>query len=113
MGGGDSGGSSGQPYDELGGQYASFSGGTPGMDYTALGKILSEGLNQYGNAVSASGKGNYMTNTPNMPQSGITSASPQTNVIPNSGMLGASVPYGQSGSGSMEALMRLLQGMYS
>jgi hypothetical protein len=112
MGGGDSSASSGQPYDELGGQYASFTGGTPGLDYSALGQALSKGLGQYGSALSAEGKQNYMTNTPNLPQSGISAASPQTNVIPSSGMLGASVPYGQQGGGSMEALMRLLQGMY-
>lgn len=59
-------------------------------------------------------KGPSFSNTPNLPQSGITSAAPQTNVIPYSGMLGASVPYQpQQGGGSMEALMRLLQGMYS
>jgi hypothetical protein len=111
MGGGSSSAGS-QPYDELGGQYASFTGGTPGFDYAALGKALGGGISQFGSSLSAGSHQNYMTNTPNLPQSGISSASPQTNVIPSSGMLGASVPYGQQGGGSMEALMRLLQGMY-
>lgn len=82
-----------------------------GFDYAVLGQALSKGLGQYGSALSSGANHNYMTNTPNLPQSTISAASPQTNVIPGSGMLGASVPY--QNSGSMEALMRLLQGMYS
>ena len=108
--GGDSGGSSGITVDTQGMAYPTTSGG--GFDYNALGKVLSEGLGQYGSALSSSAKGNYMTNTPNLPQSTISAASPQTNVIPYSGMLGTSIP-SAPGGGSMEALMRLLQGMYS
>jgi hypothetical protein len=111
MGGGDSSAGS-QPYDNLGGEYASFTGGTPGIDYASLGKALGGGISQFGSSLSAGSHQNYMTNTPNLPQSSISAASPQTNVIPSQGMLGASVPY-QQGGGSMEALMRLLQGMYS
>jgi hypothetical protein len=82
------------------------------MDYSALGSVLSKAFQQYGSTLSKEGQQNYMTNTPNLPQSTISSASPQTNVIPYSGMLGTSIP-SAPGGGSMEALMRLLQGMYS
>ena len=109
MGGGGS-GSSGITMDSGGLAYPTTSGS--GTDYTALGNSLSKILTQYGSTVSAQGQHNYMTNTPNMPQSSITAAQPQTNVIPYGGMLGASVP-SAPGGGSMEALMRLLQGMYS
>ena len=112
MGGGQD-SSTPPPVDYMGGQYASFTGGEPGPDYGAIGSALGKGLGSIGSSLQNQKTPNFMTNTPNLPQSGITSAAPQANVIPNSGMLGASVPYGQGGGGSMEALMRLLQGMYS
>jgi hypothetical protein len=61
MGGG--GQSSGQPYDQLGGQFASFSGGTPPptFDYGALGKAFASAGNQYAQGAEAGAHQNYMT----------------------------------------------------
>ena len=50
MGGGGS--STGQPYDLLGGQYASFSGGTPGYDWSALGKGIAQGAQSFGKGIA-------------------------------------------------------------
>ena len=58
MGGGES---SSPPTDLLGGQYASFSGGTPLPDYAALGQGVSKGFNQLGAAVASPAQQNYMT----------------------------------------------------
>lgn len=45
----------------LGGQYASFSGGTPLPDYSALGAGVSKGFQQFGSAVASPAQQNYMT----------------------------------------------------
>ena len=58
MGGGES---SAPPTDLLGGQYASFSGGTPLPDYSALGQGVSKGMQQFGAGMAAGGQQNYMT----------------------------------------------------
>ena len=66
MGGGES---SSQPYDALGGQYASFSGGTPPSDYswlTALGKGVEAGARTYGS--ESQSHANYETGSPGYPQ---------------------------------------------
>jgi hypothetical protein len=51
MGGGASGGSTPQPYDELGGQFASFSGGTPSAappNYAQIGQGIAQGGQKLG-----------------------------------------------------------------
>ena len=60
MGGGSSGG---QPTDLLGGQFASFSGGTPPstFDYSGLGKAFSSAGSQYAQGAAAGANQNYMT----------------------------------------------------
>ena len=58
MGGGES---SSPPTDLLGGQYASFSGGTPLPDYSSLGQGVSKGMQQFGSAIANQPQQNYMT----------------------------------------------------
>lgn len=104
MGGNDSGSSSAtQPYDLLGGQYASFSGGTPsGYNYQNLYSGIGQGLQQGGAAYG------QMAQTP-IPQFG----------NPNLPMTGGA-PYGQIQQQTigqpdpqlMDALSRIL-GMFS
>ena len=63
------GGQEQQPYDALGGQYASFSGGTPPSDYswlTALGKGVEAGAKTYGS--ESQSHANYETGAPSYHQ---------------------------------------------
>ncbi len=84
MGGGSQ--SSSQPYDELGGQYASFSGGTPGFDYSGLGLGVSKGLGQFGSGISSGAQaaaGTQRLSTPSFQQYTIpTNAQSQATLIP-------------------------------
>ena len=101
MGGGES---SAPPVDLLGGQYASFSGGTPGFDYAGLGKAVGGGLQQFGSSMANQPVPNYMTGTPNFAQANIPNSTPQTNLIPM-------IPESGGQSLDLAAIMRLIQGL--
>ena len=98
MGGGES---SAPPVDLLGGQYASFTGGTPSYDWSGLGAGVGKGLQQFGASMQNQPTPNYMTGTPSFAQANIPNSTPQTNLIPESG--------GQSLD--LAAIMRLIQGL--
>ncbi len=80
MGGGQS---SGQPYDELGGQYASFSGGTPPSDQFNWG-TFGHGLQSAGATYAAgSPQQNFMSAASSFaPPQQYYPAQPQTQMIP-------------------------------
>jgi len=80
MGGGES---SAPPTDLLGGQYASFSGGTPLPDYSALGQGVSKGMQQFGSAIANQPQQNYMTGATIPQQQNYQGASLPPTLIPS------------------------------
>jgi len=80
MGGGES---SSPPTDLLGGQYASFSGGTPLPDYSALGQGVSKGMQQFGGAIANQPQQNYMTGATIPQQQNYQGASLPPTLIPS------------------------------
>ncbi len=98
MGGGDSGGTSGQPYDMMGGQYASFSGGTPSPFYQQPSFWASAGsgvAKSFGGTPSSSVAA--PTNTPSIAMNQAQPATP------------GQIPVQQSPTDLVQALLRLLQ----
>jgi hypothetical protein len=108
MGGGGQSSSESPPVDLMGGQYASFSGGTPGFDWSgfgsALGKGVQTGAQQYSQGLQSGANENYMKGSATPAQANIPSAQPQTNLIPTTQGTGGGVDL-------MAALQRLLAGM--
>ena len=99
--GGESGGASGAPYDLMGGQLASFSGGTPGFNWPGFGKSLGSGLESAGNSL-----GNYQTPGISSSTGGGTQTQPYgANPLPFT-----MIPESQGGGDIVALLQRLLGG---
>lgn len=88
-----------QPYDELGGQYASFSGGTPGFDWGGLGQGIGAGF-------SAAGKS--LQNSPQMPAGTSYGISDQTSYSHGQSDLAPTIPSAGGSNEIVQLLQRLL-----